>query len=181
MGVSVVTLATAPTSGTVKQSTVALSKGLYRTTFVLNAARVPITDATTSGAYGALKLATLLDGVVQYISSYQKYTAFSEGSALTTAAGDLAFNIGVGSAAIAAAADNTLATANKDIGGAISLTNSGGTTTGSLVTTGGKAVDGTSTAATINLNISPSAATSDASSTLDVTGIIIVLWAMVGK
>jgi hypothetical protein len=163
-----------PTSGTIVLEDNGVQYPDFSLTFTLAAARIPVTDGTTSGSYGALKIFDFVAGVVDYLACSQNYTAFAEGTALTTAAGDAAFNIGVGSAAIVAAADNTLATANKDIGSAIAITNSGGTGTGSGVNQSTKIVDGSVSHATLNLNWSGSAATIDASSTIDVTGVITV-------
>lgn len=151
---------------------------INRSTFVLNGVRVPVTDATTSGSHGTLKLFTFPAGGVSILGSRQNYTAFAEGADLTGEAGDAAFAIGLGSAAIAAAADGTLGTTtNVDIGSSISVTLSGGTGTGTAHKGAGTAIDGTSTAASINLNVSGTAATIDATSYLDVTGTITVLWA----
>lgn len=152
-----------------------------KTTFTLTAARVPVTDAGGSGSFGTLKLLTLPEGGISYLGCRQNYTAFAEGAALTGAAGDAVHVLGVGSAALAAAADGTLATTSIDIGGkTASITNSGGTGTATLFTGAGTAINGTGTAATINLNWSGTAATIDANSTIDVTGTITVLWASLG-
>ena len=172
-----ITAGTTPASGSVQIATKAIDAVHYKTVFTLTNARVPITDGTTSGSYGSLKLGTLKEGAILFQGSLQDYTGFAEGSALTGAAGDAAIVIGVGTAAIAAAADATLATTNKDIGASISITMASGTGTGSVMTGAGTVKDGTSTAATINLNISGSAATIDATSTIDVSGTITLLWA----
>lgn len=169
----------APSSGTITTRTKMIGVDKFKTTIKLDAARVPITDATTSGSYGTLKLGTLINGAIAYGGAVMDFTAFAEGSALTTAAGDAAFAIGVGTSAIATAADGTLATANKDITGSLSCTNSGGTTTGRAAYGAGGYANGTSTAATLNLNVSGSAATIDATSYLDVTGTIVIIWQLV--
>jgi hypothetical protein len=167
------------TSGTV--SAVHEQSGAFvKSTFALNNARIPVTDATTSGSYGSLKLLDFPEGVISFLGSRQNYTAFAEGAALTTAAGDAVFEIGLGSAAIAAAADGALAATNDDIGGDVNITLSGGTATGTGITGAGVIIDGTTTAASLNLNWSGSAATIDATSYIDVTGTITVLWASVG-
>jgi hypothetical protein len=61
---------------------------LYRLDFKLNAARITVTDAAGSGASGSLQLFDFVQGAIIPIASRQDYTAFAEGSALTTAAGD---------------------------------------------------------------------------------------------
>lgn len=154
---------------------------LIKTTFTLTGARVPVTDAAGSGSFGTLKLLTLPQSGVSYLGCRQNYTAFAEGAALTGAVGDAVHVLSVGSAALAAAADGTLATTSIDIGGkTASITNSGGTGAATLFTGAGTAIDGTSTAASINLNWSGTAATVDASSTIDVTGTITVVYALLG-
>lgn len=154
----------------------------YRLDFTLNKARIPVTDAAGSGSYGSLKLFDFVEGAITFLGTRQDYTAFVEGSALTTAAGDAAFEIGVGTTAIAAAADGTLGNGvNENVGQAVSVTNSSGTGTGTAVD-GAKstALNGTGTALDLNLNWSGTAATIDASSTIGVTGTISVLLSFLG-
>jgi hypothetical protein len=176
------TLATAPTSGTVALSTNSWVRYPYfHLTFTLNAARIPVTDAAASGSYGALKLFDFNEGAVLILGSRQDYTAFAEGSALTGAAGDAVFDIGVGSVAKAAAADGALAGAtDDDICPEIAITLSGGTGTGTLVSATTAALNGTGTAADMVLNWSGTAATIDANSSIDVTGTITVTGIMLG-
>lgn len=173
------------TLGTATSGTIAavheIVGNVVRSTFTLTAARIPVTDAAGSGSYGTLKLFTFPAGAIAYLGCRQNYTAFAEGSALTTAAGDAAFVIGLGSAALAAAADGALSTTSVDIGSATAtITLSGGTGTGTKTNFTATAIDGTSTAATLNLNWSGSAATIDATSTIDVTGTITVNWILIG-
>lgn len=168
-----------PTSGTLSARH-EQSGSLIKSTFTLTAANVPVTDGAASGSYGTLKLFTFPAGGISFLGSRQNYTAFAEGAALTTAAGDAVFEIGLGTVAIAAAADGVLGATNDDIGGDVNITNSGGTGAGTGFTGAGVVHDGTSTNATLNLNWSGTAATIDASSTIAVTGTITVLWAMLG-
>ena len=178
------TTLTGSTAGTATAGTISVvhenTGVIVRSTFTLTGARIPVTDGAASGSFGTLKLFTFPAGGVAILGARQNYTAFAEGSALTTAAGDAAFKIALGSVAVAAAADAVLATTSVDIGAAISLTNSGGTSAGTAHTAGSLAIDGTTTNATINLNWSGSAATIDASSTIDVTGTITVVWSSLG-
>jgi len=153
-----------------------------RTTFTLNKARMTVTDGAASGSHGTLKLYTLPQAAVSFLGARQDYTAFAEGAALTGAAGDAVFEIGVGTTAISAAADGTLGNGvNENVGQAVSVTLSGGTGTGTAVD-GAKttALNGTGTALTLNLNWSGTAATIDANSTIDVTGTISVVWVHMG-
>lgn len=169
---------TQPASGSI--SVVEYQFGPFvRTDFTLKAARISVTDGAGSGSYGTAVLYTLPACAVTFLGSRQDYTAFAEGAALTGAAGDAVFEIGVGTTAISAAADGTLGDgAQENVGQAVAVTLSGGTGTGTAVdgckTT---ALNGTATAVVLNLNWSGTAATIDANSTIDVTGTISVLWA----
>jgi hypothetical protein len=152
-----------------------------RLDFTLSAARISVTDAAGSGSFGALKLWDWGQQALVYMGCRQDYTAFAEGAALTTAAGDAVFDIGVGTVAKAAAADGALGGAtDDDIGGEIAITLSGGTGTGTLVNATNAAVNGTGTAGDIVLNWSGTAATVDASSTIDVTGTISIACMLLG-
>lgn len=169
------TQAAQPASGTVTMEAIAttsLAYPFFHLRFTLDAARMTVTDAGAGGSFGALKLFDFNAGAISILGTLQNYTAFAEGAALTGAAGDAAFDIGVGSVAIAAAADGTLGGATDDnIGGEIAVTLSGGTGTGKLASPA-VTIDGTATAADIVVNFSGSAATIDATSTLDITGTI---------
>jgi hypothetical protein len=155
----------------------------FQLTFTLTALSVAITDGGVSGSHGATKLFDFVESSIAFMGSRANYTAFAEGAALTTAAGDANFVIGLGTTAISAAADKSLgSTTQVNVGASLELTNSGGTTTGSRHT--GPldigVVDGTSTAADLYLNVSGSAATIDATSTLAVTGTITVNGTLLG-
>jgi len=171
----------APTSGTV--SVVESQFGPFIvSTFTLKSARIPVTDGAASGSHGTLKLYDAPAGAISFLGCRQDYTAFAEGAALTGAAGDAAFEIGVGTTAISAAANGTLGNGvNENIGQAVAVTLSSGTGTGTAVD-GAKttALNGTATAVDFNLNWSGSAATIDANSTIDVTGTITVVWVHMG-
>ena len=170
-----------PASGTLT-ATIERYGPLFKLTFTLAAARVSVTDAGGSGSYGTLSIFTFAQSAISFLGARQDYTAFAEGAALTGAAGDAAFEIGVGTTAISAAADGTLGNGvNENVGQAVAITLSGGTGTGTAVD-GAKttALDGTSTAIALNLNWSGSAATIDANSTIDVTGTITVVGAFLG-
>lgn len=170
-----------PASGTITCTIVPMGP-LFRLDFTLTAARISVTDGTTSGSHGSLKIFDFVQGAIAFLGARQNYTAFAEGAALTGAAGDAAFEIGVGTTAIAAAADGTLGNGvNENVGQAVSVTLSSGTGVGTAVD-GAKttALDGTTTALDLNLNWSGSAATIDADSTIDVTGTISVVGAFLG-
>jgi hypothetical protein len=170
-----------PTSGSIAVEHKGLGGGMVQSTFTLTAARVPVTDAAGSGSHGSLKLLTLPQGGLRTFGCRQNYTAFAEGSALTGGAGDAVFDIGVGSVAKAAAADGALGGANDDdIGGEIAVTLVGGTAAATLVDGLSATNDGTTTPSSFNLNVSGTAATIDATSYIDVTGTITILWSMLG-
>lgn len=170
----------APASGTVECQIQRIGF-LYKLKFILTKARISVTDGAASGSYGSLKLFDFAQLALSFLGCRQNYTAFVEGAALTGGAGDAVFEIGVGTTAIAAAADGVLAAANDNVGGDVNITLSGGTGTGTEITgavAGG--VDGTTTASDLYLNWSGTAATIDANSTIDVTGTIEVVGAMLG-
>lgn len=169
-----------PSSGTITMEHFPGENGVHRTKFTLAAAQIPVTDAAGSGSYGTLKLCDLAELAYVILGCRQDYTAFAEGSALTGGAGDASFDIGVGSVAIASAADGALAGTDDDIGTEVNITLSGGTGTGTGVNGAGVAHNGTASAGSFNLNWSGTAATIDANSTIDVTGTIEITWADLG-
>lgn len=153
-------------------------------TFTLTAARIAVTDAGASGSFGATKIFDFVEQALGFIGSRFNQTACVEGSALTTGAGDAAYVIGVGTTAISAAADGILAAANTNVsGGSKSITDTAGTGAGELVAVPAVAtagVDGTGTASDLYLNWSGTAATIDANSTIDITGTITIVLALLG-
>ena len=163
-----------PTSGTIILEDSGVNFPHFNLTFTLNAARVPVTDAAASGSFGALKLFDFVAGVVHMESTFQNFTSFIEGAALTGGAGDANFKIGLGSAAIAVAADSALTGTSVNFGPAINVTLAGGTGTGTAVVSSNATLDGTVTPVDLVLNVSGSAATIDANSYIDVTGKITV-------
>ncbi len=148
--------------------------------FVFTAMRITVTDAAGSGSSGSIKLFDFNEGVIHVLGSRHNFTAFAEGSALTTAAGDAAFIIAFGSVA-ANAGDGALTSTEVDFGAATdALTNTAGTTTSATkVTSIQTPLDGTGTAVDLYLNWSGTAATIDATSTFDITGSYTV-WGVFG-
>ena len=151
-------------------------------TFTFTKARITVTDGAASGSHGSLTFYTLPQCAVSFLGSRQDYTAFAEGAALTGAAGDAAFEIGIGTTAISAAADGTLGNGvNENVGQAVAVTLSSGTGTGTAVNGASTtALNGTATAISLKMNWSGSAATIDANSTIDVTGTVTVVWCHMG-
>lgn len=168
-----------PASGSVTMALVRHGP-MFRMDFTLTAARISVTDAAGSGSSGSLQLFDFAQGGVQILASRQDYTAFAEGAALTGAAGDAAFVMGLGSVA-ANAGDGALTGTEVDYAPVTStITLSGGTGTGNKFGGAGTIVDGTATAADVYLNWSGTAATIDANSTIDVTGTITLVGVFVG-
>lgn len=159
---------------------------LFTLDFTLIAARLTVTDAAGSGSSGSLKLFTFINAGVVPLGCRQDYTRFREGSALTTAAGDAAFVMGLGSAA-ANAGDGALTSTEVDFGAVtatMTLAGSPATAVGTKFSGAGlnssAALDGTTTAVDLYLNWSGTAATIDANSTIDVWGTITVTGALLG-
>jgi hypothetical protein len=157
---------------------------LFTLDFTLTGARLTVTDAAGSGSSGSLQLFDFINAGIVPLGCRQDYTRFAEGSALTTAAGDAAFVMGLGSAA-ANAGDGALTGTEVDFGAVTgTITLSGGTGTGTKLSGAGlntsAALDGTTTAVDLYLNWSGTAATIDATSTIDVWGTITVTGVMLG-
>lgn len=172
-----------PTSGSVAVKVRRAEGARFATLdFTLTAARIPVTDGAASGSYGSLKIFDFNEMALAFLGCRQDYTAFVEGSALTTAAGDAVHVLGVGTSAISTARDGTLTGNEQNVGAVTSqITNASGTGAGTQVTGAvTTAVNGTATAADLYLNWSGTAATIDANSTIDVTGTITVALAMLG-
>jgi len=149
-------------------------------TFNLAAVSVPVTDAAGSGSSGSLKIFDFANFAIQPLASRMDFTAFTEGAALTGAAGDAAFVMGLGSVA-ANAADGALTGTEVDFAAVTATITLGSTTLPYSKLAGqGTAIDGTSTAVDLYLNWSGSAATIDANSTISVTGTITVILALLG-
>lgn len=94
--------------------------------------------------------------------------------------GDAVFEIGIGTAAIAAAANGVLAATNEDVGNDVDVTLSAGTGAGTVHTNSSAVTDGTGTAKDVNLNWSGTAATVDADGYVDVTGTITIVGVFMG-
>lgn len=146
----------------------------------LDAAEVPITDAEGSGSSGSLKLFDFNAGAVHFISSRQSYTAITESDPVS--GGDTVYDIGLGTVAIAAAADGVLTAAATydNIGAKVDVTLNTGTGTGAGLDPANVIADGTSTPCDVVINMSGTAATVDASGTAYLTGTITVAGIFMG-
>jgi hypothetical protein len=152
----------------------------FTLTFTLDSVSITVTDGAGSGSHGSLKIFDFVETGLIIAGCRQDYTAFAEGAALTGEAGDAVFEIGVGTVAIAAAANGTLGATNDNVGAGVDVTLSDGTGAGTAHTASNLAVDGTGTAADLYLNWSGTAATIDATSTIAVTGTITVAGLLLG-
>lgn len=159
-----------PASGEIRLEAKDVEYPFFKLRFVFDKARVPVTDAAASGSFGSIKLFDFVEQAVGFRFSRLNLDSVIEGAALTGGAGDAAFKLGVGSAGIAAAADNALTGTSVNLAAALSLTNAGGTSSGGNVNALNLALDGTTTALALFLNFSGSAATIDANSFIDITG-----------
>lgn len=161
-----------PASGSVT-ARVLVQYPFFRIDWTLTLARITVTDAAGSGSSGSLQLWDYPQAAIVHLGCRLDFTAFAEGAALTTAAGDAAFIMALGSVA-ANAGDGALTGTEIDIStvatGVITL--SGGTGVGTIVGAASPSINGTTTASDVFLNWSGSAATIDANSTIDVTGTI---------
>lgn len=156
------------------------SGALWRLDFTLTAVSITVTDAGGSGASGSLKIFDFAEGSILALGCRQDYTAFAEGAALTGAAGDAAFVMGLGSVA-ANAGDGVLTATEVDFGSVTgTITLSAGTGVGTKHSCVAAIFDGTGTATDLYLNWCGTAATIDANSTISVTGTISVLVALLG-
>jgi hypothetical protein len=176
------TIAAQPATGTVTlESFSFVNYPFFHLKFTLDAASIPVTDAAGSGSSGSLKLFDFNPFAWAVLGCRQDYTAFTEGAALTGAAGDAAFVMAVGTVA-ANAGDGALTSTEVDIGIATStITLSGGAGAGTQVNGPLVAgVNGTATASDVILNWSGSAATIDANSTIAVTGTIEIMGVILG-
>jgi hypothetical protein len=140
---------------------------------------------TGSGIAAASRILSI-DSATQ-ITLTEDATATAATVALTSPAltggasgGDASFKMALGTAA-ANAGDAALTGTEVDVGAiTAALTNTAGTTTGTLHSATAAAVDGTTTPVDIYLNWSGSAATIDASGTIRVTGTITVVGVFMG-
>lgn len=171
---------TQPTSGRIEVTDIKTNAatGVTRIDFKFLRARITVTDAAGSGSYGAYKFFDFSEQAIAFLGSRQDYTSYvSDGTGVPN---DTAFEIGVGTVAIAAAADGTLGNGtSENVGQAVSQTLSSGTTTGTAVTNG-SVVNGTGTACDLVLNMSGSAATVDGNGWLDVNGTFSVSFMFLG-
>lgn len=171
-----------PAIGQVDCTVTKLNGAVYRMDYTLKGVRMTVTDATVNGSFASFKLFDFNQGAISFLGARQDYTAFrSDGTGVP---GDAAFEIGIGTTAIAAAADGTLGNSvNENVGQAVAVTLAGDPATGvGTAVDGAKttALNGTGTALDLNLNWSGSAATVDDAGWIAVWGTASVTFAWLG-
>lgn len=167
-----------PTTGTIRCN-VQRDGFFYRMDFTLTGVEIAHTDAAGSGSSASHKLFDFVQGAILPVGARTNLTLTSDTT--MDVAGDMAGVFALGSAA-ANAGDGALSGTEVDFAATKAFTLSSNTlAVGTNVTLAGAAgVDGTSTAADLYLNISGSAATSDANGVITVAGTISLLIAMLG-
>lgn len=170
----------APVSGT---TAVAISKvgNEVVLTFTMTAMRIAVTDAAASGSFGATKIFDFVEQALVFKGARANWTASVEGAGLS-GADDAAYVIGVGTTPITVAADGVLAAANQNVAASKSITDpiSSAQASVSAPAVATAAVDGTGTASDLYVNWSGTAATVDASSTIDMTGTLTIALTLLG-
>lgn len=178
------TTAIATLLGAKNGSTVTLAAervgSLYKMTFTLAATPIVCTDAAGSGSSGSVKIFDFVQGAVQVLGCNQEYTVITNASAQTTAAGNMAQVMGLGSVA-ANAGDGALTGTEVDFGSVTgTITSVANVGAGAKLSGAIGIVDGTVTASDLYLNWSGTAATSTTSGTTTVSGTVTLLVALLG-
>lgn len=157
--------------------TVQEQAGLYRTTITLTNASVTMTDATTNGSSGSLKVYDFPEGNLVFFGATTNLTIARVGTNLTATAAVVA---GVGT--VAAAADVTLTSTEQDLvpSTVATLASGAGTVKGKSLTAGIAVLDGTASAKDAFLNFAVPDAGSAGNDALLVNGTITLLWANAG-
>lgn len=164
--------------------TVAISRfanGYFKLDFTFVAVAVTWTDAAGSGSSGSIKIFDFVQGAVQTLGS-RSNLVFTGDALIDTNAGDMAFVYAFGSVA-ANAGDGALTGTEVDfvpVSGTITLSSKTATSATLLKGAGAAGVDGTATAADLYLNISGTAATSDANGVLTVDGTASIVGTFLG-
>lgn len=146
--------------------------------FTLTAVAITHTDAAGSGSSGSIKIFDFVAGAILPLGCRTNLTLTSDTT--MDVAGDCAGVFALGSAA-ANAGDGALSGTEVDFAATKAVTLSSNTlAVGTNLTGVGTAVDGTSTAVDLYLNESMTAATSDATGVLTVSGTITVVGVFLG-
>lgn len=156
-----------------------LSGGMKKTVLTFANVSIPITDATTNGAYGSLKIYDFPEGNLMYAGGTTNLTIARVGTNITTTAA-IVGSVGT----VAATADATLTSTEADLipSSTGTLTAGAGTLKGKSVTANLAILDGTTTAkdAYLNFAMPDAATTANVNDALLVNGTITLLWANAG-
>lgn len=150
---------------------------VHKTVITLAAASITMTDATTAGNQGSLKVYDFPQGAVQILGASYNLTTLAGAGGIT----DTAALVGSLGSTAAGAGDATLTTTEADMIASTTGTLTAGAGTlqkyGSLVAA---AFDGHATALDAYLNLAVPDAGSSANDTVAVTGTITIVWANLG-
>ena len=151
---------------------------IHKSVFTLSGVSVTMTDATTAGCHGSIKLADLPVGLIKYIGGTASLTIARVGTAISATAAVVA---SVGS--VTTATDNAaLTTTEADLipSTAAPLTAGVGAVAGKYATAAGAILDGTSTPVDFFLNFAIPDADCTGSDALTVNGTVTLVWANLG-
>lgn len=169
------------TAGAAASASVAVSEsaaGAMKTTLTLSGVSITMTDATTAGSHGSLKLYDFPQCNLLFLGGTCDLTITAGVGGIT----DTAAVVGsIGTTAVAT--DNaTLTTTEADLIPSTdsTLTAGAGETKGKTVTAGVVVFDGTTTAVDAYLNFAVPDAGSTADDTLTVSGTITLVWSNLG-
>ena len=152
--------------------------GTIRTTLQLSNAVVTMTDATTAGCHGSVKLYDFPACNLLFLGATCDLTVTAGTGGIADTAAVVA---AIGTAAVSTA-DATLTTTEADLipSTAATLTAGAGAAKGKTLTAGVVVFDGTSTAKDAYLNFAVPDAGSTGNDTLIVSGTIVLVWANLG-
>lgn len=168
-------------AGAAASTSVAVSEsaaGAIKTVLTLSNVSIVMTDATTAGSHGSLKLYDFPEANLFFLGGSASLTLTAGAGGITDTA---AVVVSVGT--VTAGTDNaTLTTTEADLipSTAATLTGGVGTASGITLTAGAVAFDGTATAKDAWLNVAIPDADSTANDTLTVSGTITLVWANLG-
>ena len=152
--------------------------GVLKTVLTLDKVVVTMTDATTAGSHGSLKLYDFPACNLLFLGGSCDLTLTAGAGGITDTAAVVA---SVGTATVSTA-DATLTSTEADLipSTASTLTTGAGTTKGKTVTAGVVVFDGTATAKDAWLNLAVPDADSTANDTLTVSGTVTLVWSNLG-
>jgi hypothetical protein len=154
------------------------SGGMIKTVITLSGLEVTMTDATTAGSHGSVKLYDFPECNMFFLGGTASLTLTAGAGGITDTAAAV---VSVGT--VTAGVDNaTLTTTEADLIPSTAATLSGGvgTAAGITLTAGAVAFDGTDTAKDAWLNIAVPDAGSTANDTFTVSGTITLVWSNLG-